>query len=73
MRLEEVHFNHDTGSTTGDAINLCRNGTSGAIIAPEWKRGLPSQPEGQFFNMHTRKFLTLAGDPSNSVDWEDWA
>lgn len=38
MQLEEVHFNHNPGSATGDAITIARDKTSGAIVAPEWKR-----------------------------------
>ena len=28
--------------------------------------------EGRFFNMQTRKFLTLSGDPSVAADWVSW-
>lgn len=28
--------------------------------------------EGRFFNMHTRKFLTLNGDPAVEADWVVW-
>jgi hypothetical protein len=38
MQLEEVHFNHSPGTATGDAITICRDKLSGAIVAPEWKR-----------------------------------
>jgi hypothetical protein len=38
MQLEEVHFNHDTTSASGDAITICRDKSSGAIVAPEWRR-----------------------------------
>lgn len=44
MQVEEVHFNHDTTSASHDALTICRNALSGAIVAPEWRRGLPSQP-----------------------------
>lgn len=44
MRVEEVHFNHDTTSATSDALNIRKNATGTAIQAPEWKRGLPAQP-----------------------------
>lgn len=44
MQLEEVHFNHDPSSASHDALTICRNGATGAIVAPEWKRGFPSQP-----------------------------
>jgi hypothetical protein len=38
MQVEEVHFNHDPGSASGDAITIAKDGTSGAIVAPEWSR-----------------------------------
>jgi hypothetical protein len=38
MQLEEVHFNHTPNSASGDAITICRDKTSGAIVAPEWQR-----------------------------------
>lgn len=38
MQIEEVHFNHNSGSVVGDAMTICRNAASGAIVAPEWKR-----------------------------------
>jgi hypothetical protein len=44
MQIEEVHFNHDPGSASHDAMTICRNGGSGPIIAPEWRRGFASQP-----------------------------
>ena len=44
MRVEEVHFNHDTNSATSDALNIRKNATGTQIQAPEWKRGSPPQP-----------------------------
>ena len=44
MQLEEVYFNHDPASAAHDAMTICRAGGGAAIVAPEWKRGLPSQP-----------------------------
>lgn len=38
MQLEEVQFNHNTGSASTDALTIARDGTSGAIVAPEWRR-----------------------------------
>ena len=38
MQVEEVRFNHDTSSATTDALTIANNGTSGAIVAPEWQR-----------------------------------
>jgi len=29
--------------------------------------------EGRFFNMVTRKFLTLNGNPNNGADWVSWS
>jgi hypothetical protein len=45
MTVAEIHFNHDPGSASADAINLRRDGTSGSeISAPEWVDGEPSKP-----------------------------
>jgi hypothetical protein len=44
MQLEEVYFNHDPSSASHDAITICQNAASGAIVAPEWRRVLASQP-----------------------------
>jgi len=38
MQLEEVQFNHDPASASHDAFTICRDKTSGAIVAPEWRR-----------------------------------
>lgn len=38
MQVEEVHFNHDTSSASADAITIAKDGTSGAVVAPEWSR-----------------------------------
>lgn len=38
MQLEEVQFNHNPASATNDAFTICRDKTSGAIVAPEWRR-----------------------------------
>src|SRR5687767_4721932 len=38
MQLEEVQFNHTPASATNDAFTICRDKTSGAIVAPEWRR-----------------------------------
>ncbi len=32
-----------------------------------------SLAEGRFFNMQTRPFLTLSGDPGNAADWVSWS
>jgi hypothetical protein len=45
MTVAEIHFNHDTGSASNDAINLRLDGEAGSeIVAPEWVDGEPSQP-----------------------------
>lgn len=38
MQLEEVQFNHDPASANHDAFTICRDKSSGAIVAPEWRR-----------------------------------
>ena len=38
MQVEEVHFNHDPSSAATDAMTICRDASSGAIVAPEWRR-----------------------------------
>jgi hypothetical protein len=44
MRVEEVHFNHDTAAAVGDALNIRVNASGTPIQAPEWKRGFTAQP-----------------------------
>lgn len=44
MRVEEVHFNHDTGAATADALNIRVNASGTPIVAPEWRRSAPPQP-----------------------------
>src|SRR5260370_42544674 len=44
MQLEEVYFNHDPAPAAHDAMTICRSGGGATIVAPEWQRGLPSQP-----------------------------
>lgn len=40
MNVAEIHFNHDRGSATNDALNLRQDGTAGSeITAPEWVDG----------------------------------
>ena len=38
MQVEEVHFNHNPNSVSGDALTIAKNGASGAVVAPEWRR-----------------------------------
>src|SRR5258707_14999074 len=45
MKIEEVHFNHDTSSASSDALNIRKNASGGPIVAPEWKSGqIPKPP-----------------------------
>ena len=44
MKIEEVHFNHDTSSASSDALNIRKNASGGPIVAPEWKSGQIPQP-----------------------------
>jgi len=43
MRVDEIHFNHDTSSAGSDALNIRRNAAGTPIQAPEWKYGLTPQ------------------------------
>ena len=44
MQIEEVHFNHDSGAASADALTI-RTGPGGAPIqAPEWRRGFTPLP-----------------------------
>lgn len=45
LRLSEIHFNHDTGSATSDALNIRLNHVPGTVVrAPEWRDGTESLP-----------------------------
>ncbi len=44
MKIEEVHFNHDTSSASADALSIRKNAAGGPIVAPEWKEGQTPQP-----------------------------
>ncbi len=44
MKIEEVHFNHDTSAASSDALNIRKNAAGGLIVAPEWKDGQSPQP-----------------------------
>jgi hypothetical protein len=44
VQLEAIKLNHNTGSATGDAINLRRNATQ-MVTIPEWQRGISVKPE----------------------------
>jgi hypothetical protein len=69
MQLEEVYFNYDPSSASHDALTICRNGTSGAIVAPEWRRGLASQPAAYARDAITGQVnikAAFSGGPPNS-------
>jgi hypothetical protein len=44
MRVEEVHFNHDTTSAASDALTIRANAGGVQIQAPEWRRGFTPLP-----------------------------
>lgn len=44
LRVEEVHFNHDVTGAVSDALTIRKNYGGSQIVAPEWRRGFPSQP-----------------------------
>lgn len=44
MKVTEVHFNHDQGSASSDALNIRENAGGSPIHAPEWNDGQPPQP-----------------------------
>jgi hypothetical protein len=44
VRVEEIHFNHDAATASGDALNIRRNASGQPIRAPEWKFGHMPQP-----------------------------
>jgi hypothetical protein len=44
MQVEEVHFNHDTGGATADALTIRKGPGGSPIQAPEWRRGFTPEP-----------------------------
>jgi hypothetical protein len=45
LRLEEIRFNHNTDSATGDALNLRLNQLPGTVVqGPEWRNGNETLP-----------------------------
>src|SRR6266404_3387627 len=45
LRLEAIHFNHNTNSATGDALNIRLNHLPGtAVQDPEWREGNETLP-----------------------------
>jgi len=71
MQVEEVRFNHDTSSATNDALTIANDATSGAIVAPEWRR-FPIKREpcayalGAFTGPVTIKVRFSGGPPNGS-------
>lgn len=70
MYVDEIHFNHDTNSAGGDALNIRRNAGGQPIRAPEWKFGRAPQPaayaRGAIRGTVTIK-VRLRGGPPNGV------
>lgn len=71
MRVEEIHFNHDVISASGDALNIRRNGGGLPIHAPEWRFGQSPQPAAYARNaisgMVTIKVLLRGGPPNEKL------
>lgn len=44
MQVDEIHFNHDPASATGDALTIRTNAAGAPLQAPEWRRGVASDP-----------------------------
>jgi hypothetical protein len=44
VQVDEIHFNHDPASASGDALTIRRNAGGSPIVAPEWRRGAMPQP-----------------------------
>jgi hypothetical protein len=44
MQVEEIHFNHDTGGASADALTIRKGPGGSPIQAPEWRRGFTPQP-----------------------------
>ena len=74
MIVAEIHFNHDTGSASNDAINLRRNARHGSqITAPEWANGgAQSRPVayaiGAITGVVTIKVKFKGGPPGASLN-----
>lgn len=71
MKIEEVHFNHDTTSANADAFNIRHNASGWPIKAPEWKDGQPSKPAAYArYELGTRvgiKARVTGGPPNGHV------
>lgn len=70
MYVDEIHFNHDETSASGDAINVRRNAGGQPIRAPEWKYGQAPQPAA-YARAALRGVVTIRarfrGGPPNGV------
>jgi hypothetical protein len=44
MQVEEVHFNHQSGSAAADALTIRKGPGGSPIQAPEWRRGFTPLP-----------------------------
>src|SRR5262245_47497764 len=44
LRVEQISFNHDSSSSTGDALNIRRN-FSQTVNVPEWVSGQTAPPD----------------------------
>jgi hypothetical protein len=43
MQVDEVHFNHDVGNATADALTIRKGPGGNPVQAPEWRRGFPPE------------------------------
>jgi hypothetical protein len=71
MQVEEVQFNHDPGSATADALTMCRDASSGAIVAPEWRRSPPKNEPAAYAHDAITGPVTIkvrfSGGPANAT------
>jgi hypothetical protein len=71
MQVEEIQFNHDPSSATTDAITICRDASSGAIVAPEWRRSpLKNEPAAYARDAITGPVtikVRFSGGPANAT------
>lgn len=70
MQVDEVHFNHATGSHTGDALTIRKGPGGSPVQAPEWRRGFTpeaaayaSAPLGATVTIKAR----FSGGPPNAT------
>jgi len=70
LRLSEIHFNHDTGSATSDALNIRLNHIPGTVVrAPEWRNGTEPLPVAYAMKQAGSRVIVKAkfSGPPNSV------